>query len=113
MNQKEYQKRLKVIDDKRNAKVNQLNEDFAFANNPYKNGDLITDHAGSIIIEDSEWFVGICDDYPQMIYWGECVYFDGRKKGRKRNVQQNNLIKSKCRRGPIKYKPTTKMRRTK
>ena len=67
-------------------------EEFVKANNPYKIGDKVTDHIGTIIIEKiaCNWgYSGV----PCAVYFGVELNKDGKpnKRGNKRTAWQSNI----------------------
>ena len=68
-------------------------KDFVRANNPYKIGDKITDHIGTVIFEKMGFNWGYLDK-PCAIYFGTELNKDGKpnKKGSKRQVYQTNIV---------------------
>ena len=93
MNQEEYKKRLLEIESERNQKINSLKKEYAMLNNPYKIGDVITDHMGSIKIE-SVHLSQSSSILPCCSYFGLELKKDGtpKKNNSKRRVWQENLI---------------------
>jgi len=71
---------------------------YAHANNPYKIGDVFTDHIGSIeITQFSKWsHIGL-SIIPCMVYEGYILTAKGerRKDLQKRSAWQSNDIKNK------------------
>lgn len=93
MNFEEYKQKLKELKNEFNQKEFDLAKEFVAANNPYKIGDKVTDHIGTIIVEK----VGLSWDIsgnPGARYFGVELNKDGtpNKKGKKRMVWQSNLI---------------------
>jgi len=68
---------------------------FCIANNPYKVGDVVKDHMGSIIIEKIKFATYTISGTPECVYYGPELKKDGkpRKDGSKRNVWQSNILK--------------------
>lgn len=71
--------------------IDELKIRYANANNPYKQGDIVEDHAHKIKIQKLKVYP---TDPPQMIYTGVWLKKDGapNKKGEVVNVFQSNLI---------------------
>ncbi len=87
-----YEKELKNIDIEFRNKKHSLAREYAMANNPYKIGDKVTDHIGSIRIEKiSAYLLG---KKPCAMYYGLELKKDGtpKKKGDKRYVWQTNIL---------------------
>lgn len=83
---REYEKALKDVAKK-----------YCDANNPYKVGDVFTDHIGSIIIERIEYHTSL-GSYYCCVYYGTILNKDGtptKKKGNKRFAYQSNDITTK------------------
>jgi len=69
--------------------VRLLKASYCNSNNPYKVGDIFTDHIGSIIIENIKSYFS---DNPCCVYYGVELKKDGtpRKDGSKRQAWQSN-----------------------
>jgi hypothetical protein len=74
-------------------KENSLTKEFIDSNNPYKIGDIVTDHIGSIKIESMSYYISYSK--PEATYTGLELKKDKTptKKLSKRTVYQNNIIK--------------------
>jgi hypothetical protein len=94
MTYEEYQEKLKALVEDFNQSKSQLMKQFVIANNPYKPGDKVTDHNGTILIEKMGFACGYSGDAPCATYDGVELNKDGtpNKKGKKRRVWQSNLI---------------------
>lgn len=91
----DYKSRLRQLAiDYEKAKQN-LAREYALANNPYKVGDIFTDHIGSIAIERIG--VYLSSDAPHCVYNGLELKKDGTstKRGNKRDAHQSNDIKNR------------------
>lgn len=93
MNPQEYKDRLSTLEDEFENKKKELIKECALSNNPYKNGDIVADHIGSIRIEKIMVSLG-SDRKPTCVYYGPELKKDltPRKDGSKRQVWQVNLI---------------------
>lgn len=93
MNPQEYKDRLSTLEDEFENKKKELIKECAFSNNPYKVGDIVADHIGSVRIE--KIMATTSDHKPTCIYYGLELKKDltNRKDGSKRRVWQINLIK--------------------
>jgi len=93
MNFEEYDNKLKELSREFEEKKKQLYRDFAYSNNPYKEGDIFTDHIGSILIKKIGVYVSF--DLPECVYTGLELKKDGTptKKGNIRQAYQSNDIK--------------------
>ena len=92
MNQEEYLEKVKKLELEIEDKKIELMKEFVKANNPYKIGDKVTDHIGSIIIEKIGILYG--DSFPCAVYFGLELKKDGTptKKGLRRQILQKNAI---------------------
>ena len=87
-----FNERMKEIKAKFELEKDHLYINFANANNPYKVGDIVTDHTGSIKIEKIKtYFDGYTE--PCCVYTGVEYTKKGEpnKKGNKRSVYQRNI----------------------
>jgi hypothetical protein len=75
------------------SNLNSLIKKYCLLNNPYKVGDVFTDHIGSVLIEDIRFHFGAL---PCCIYFGAKLKKDGTPKvnGSKRSAYQSNDIKN-------------------
>jgi hypothetical protein len=90
MTLQEYKKKLEEIKKAYEfSKINLIKE-YAFTNNPYKEGDVFTDHIGSIRVEQIQ--VTVHNETPSCIYTGLVLKADGKptKKMEKRSAYQIN-----------------------
>lgn len=89
-----------------NAKITQLElefennrnkvvKEFCDANNPYKVGDVFTDHIGSILIDKIQYWVIFGNEGPCCVYSGLELKKDGtpRKDKSRRQCWQYNEVK--------------------
>jgi hypothetical protein len=95
MTKEEFEERKKEILKKANKERNDLIKQYCDANNPYKVGDIFTDHIGSIKIEKIKYSEGGFGVMPQCFYFGTELKKDGtpKKSGDKRQAWQSNDIK--------------------
>jgi len=71
MEKKEYQLRLKILQEKAEQEELKLAEEYAFSNNPYKIGDVITDHYHTIRIKKIKYVISFQNnDNPSCYYSG-------------------------------------------
>ena len=84
-------KMMEIIRNSELAKK-ELHKQFAYANNPYKIGDIIKDNGGSIMIERIQVYIG-ASGFAQCVYTGIEYTKKGEpnKKGNKRSIYQNNI----------------------
>lgn len=91
MTKLELEKELNIIDLEYNLEKKKAINKYCDANNPYKVGDIFTDHIGSIKIEKImyDYSLSLC-----CVYFGSELKKDGtpRKDGNKRNAWQTNSI---------------------
>ena len=95
MNLEEYNALIKQAEEDFLLKKKQITRDCALSNNPYKVGDVITDHVGSIKIEKIKYAFGRFGELPCCTYEGVILNKNGEpstKKDNKRGVWQNNII---------------------
>lgn len=94
MTKEQYDNDLKVLfSEYERAKI-ELAKKFALENNSIKEGDIVTDHVGSIKVEKIQVTLGSFDDPPSCVYFGIELKKDltPTKKATKRDVYQSNLI---------------------
>lgn len=91
MENEELKDRLKRAEnDYERAKI-VIYKDYAYANNPYKIGDIVTDHVGSLEIMAIK--VSISFGESECIYEGVNLKKDGKpEKKQGRPVHQSNVI---------------------
>ena len=92
MEYKEYEDKLKELKVEFEQKKERLIKEYVDANNPYKIGDKVTDHANSIIIEKIKYHISLTG-IPCAVYYGAELKKDGtpKKNGNKTYVYQSNL----------------------
>lgn len=92
MNHSEYLEKLEQLEYDFKMKKISLMKDFVVANNPYKVGDKVTDHVGTILIE-SMGFAWGTNSKPCATYFGPKLKKDGtpQKNRDKRCVWQSNV----------------------
>ena len=92
MEYQEYEDRLRELKFEFELKKTKLIKEYVDANNPYKIGDKVTDHACSIIIEKIKYHISLCG-FPCAVYYGPELKKDGtpKKNGNKTYVYQTNL----------------------
>ena len=85
----QFDNEVRLLRNQFDNEVRLLKSLYCNYNNPYKVGDVFTDHIGSIIIESiSDHFTG----NPCCVYYGVELKKDGtpRKDGSKRHAYQSN-----------------------
>lgn len=102
MTKQEYDEKLKVIEENYDLLKKDLYKNFAFANNPYKVGDIITDHIGSIKIEKIRFKrppYNFLPTSPECVYEGiellpQCVYegIELTKKGEPKKNESRRIV---------------------
>jgi hypothetical protein len=92
MTQEVYLEKMMQIDRSYKAAKDELYKEFAYANNPYKIGDIVTDRIGTVKIEKIQIYLGL-HTFPQCVYTGVELTKKGEpnKKGNKRSVYQSNI----------------------
>ena len=90
----EYKDKVKTLEDKLEWDKTELMKQFVRENNPYKVGDIVTDHIGSVKIEKLGYSWGF-NSNPCATYFGIEINKDGtpNKKGKTRTAFQSNLEK--------------------
>lgn len=93
MTKEQYYEKLKAIEKQYEEIKKSLYREYAFANNPYKVGDFITDHAATIQIEKIQVYYSY--DMPACVYTGTQYNKDGKvsKKQDHNKIYQNNIVK--------------------
>lgn len=91
MTNREYDMEIKAIEDAAHQKKRNLIKEFCDANNPYKIGDIFSDHIGQIRIEKIKYYARAVD-YPCCIYEGIILNKNGdeNKLGSRREAYQIN-----------------------
>ena len=93
-NLENYKVKVAEIEAEATKKKRSLAIEFANANNPYKKGDIVTDHIGSLRIEKMTWTFGFNNNIlPYCHYYGIELKKDGTpmKKQSARAVSQTNI----------------------
>lgn len=93
MKYEEYRQLQDEITRKYSKELNDLAVKYAHFNNPYKIGDFVTDHIGTIKIEKIK--APYSRDNPQCFYYGLCYTKKGKpyKSGEKRDVYLSNVVR--------------------
>jgi hypothetical protein len=88
MTEEELKTEIMAARERYNLEMNKIYKDYAFNNNPYKIGDIITDHIGSIIIEVIKWSKIFNRFSSECVYTGTQLKKNGEpfKSGEKRVV---------------------------
>jgi hypothetical protein len=95
MTAEEYKKEYQRLEDLHTQSLKELALNYAKENNPYKVGDIFTDHMGSIIIETIKAVnPNIIHRLPSCSYFGLELKKDGtpRKDKSKRTAYQTNDV---------------------
>lgn len=92
MNKEDYDNRMQEIEKQFQTEKIKLYKDYAFSNNPYKVGDIITDHYQTIRINKMQPTVGF-NKYPAYIYIGSRLKKDLTpfKSGETGRIYQGNI----------------------
>lgn len=95
MQKSELQQQLKELAIKHQNEIGQLKKQYADANNPHKEGDIVRDHIGWLQIQSISYYFKADD--AECIYYGLELLSDKKtpsKKQSKRPVYQSNLNKN-------------------
>jgi hypothetical protein len=92
MTREQYYAELKEVELAYEKAKKEVYRKYAFANNPYKLGEFITDHVATIQIEKIRAYKSF--DLPQCVYTGTQYNKDGSvtKKQIHNTVYQSNII---------------------
>jgi hypothetical protein len=92
MTKEVYDKKWMEIKISFDAAKKELHREFAYANNPYKIGDIVADRIGTVKIEKIQIYLGL-NPYPQCVYTGVELTKKGepKKGGKKRSVYQSGI----------------------
>lgn len=95
MKKEDYENKKKELEKEYETKKSVLMREFVDSNNPYKIGDIVTDHIGSVRIERIKYTWGYYNVPPGAVYYGIELLKNGtpNKRGTMRDVYQSNLIK--------------------
>lgn len=96
MSPEEYLSSLKIIEDEMLVKKRQLNKLYVKSNNKYRIGDIVTDHLGSILVQELLYSFPLDSKVPCALYKGQILNKDGsiKKNASQRTVWQTNLIEN-------------------
>lgn len=92
MNKEQYKLELEVLKKKYEKAKNDLAKKYALSNNPYKIGDIVTDHYHSVKIEKIGVYIGI-SQVPECVFYGKDVNSKGIELKRQTGnpVHQSNI----------------------
>lgn len=90
----QYKSKNKQAKDEYEKSLFRNQQEYAFANNPYKIGDVFTDSIGSIVITSIKAKVILGSLLPMCVYTGDCCNKKGLafKNGKKRDAFQSNEL---------------------
>jgi hypothetical protein len=91
MTEQEYTERKKQLEKQLQLDLAKLRREYAEIHNPYKVGDVITDHYHSIRIESMVAMGGYYDQYPYMLYRGVELKKDGTPTKRQVNTEMHQI----------------------
>ena len=96
MRPEEYLSRLKIIEDDFIAKKLQLNNLYVRSSNKFSVGDVVTDHLGSILVQELFFGFPLESKVPCAVYRGLVLNNNGsiKKNAPRRTVWQTDLIES-------------------
>jgi hypothetical protein len=95
MTPEEYQTEISAIEKRAESERKVLDKKYASLNNHIQPGEIVTDHMGSVLVEEIKFYRGT--GLPMCVYYGKILNKDGsvtKKKVNKRAVYQSNLVKS-------------------
>ena len=92
-NKENYEKELKALEQEFELRKRNLIKLYTQKNSPYKVGDIVKDHIGSIIIEKIKYGTEYGTGFPRCSYFGLELKKDltPRKDGSKRWVYKSNI----------------------
>ena len=93
MTTEEYKTKIRELKSNLEQQELELMKEFVRSNNPYKVGDIVTDHIGRLKIEKMSYSWGFGN--PEAVYYGTELKKDGTvcKKQTGRALFQSNIIK--------------------
>lgn len=93
MTKEEYDLALNELSTEYDKKRREVDRRYAFANNPYKVGDKISDHISTIEIQSINAYVQF-GGIPECVYTGIQYNKDGKvsKKQDHKNIYQSNIL---------------------
>lgn len=93
MDRYEYQKRLEGMRIRHRCEISDLQEMYAMSQSPFKIGDFVTDHIGTIKVERVDWEAAHQGRDVRCVYFGPCFTKAGKpfKSGECRAVYQSNI----------------------
>jgi hypothetical protein len=91
MDKQEYIEKLKAIDDDAKKAKAAISKEFAMSNNPVKLGDIISDHASTIVVDHIG--LGYSCGMPECVYRGVALTkkLVPKKNGSSEKIWQSNL----------------------
>lgn len=95
MSPEEYLEEVKALEEEFATKKSRLNKKYVSSNNKHRVGDAVTDHLGTILVQELLLGFPTGDKVPCAVYKGLPLNKDGsvKKKVDRRLVWQTNLIK--------------------
>lgn len=96
MDYQEYTDQYRLIIEEADLKKAALAKEYALSKNTVKEGDIIEDHIGKILVDEIKFSRGSFPvSGPICVYYGTELKKDGtpKKKMQRRSVWQTNLIK--------------------
>ena len=95
MNIEEYKLKLENARNEYESNKDRISTEFAESNNPYKIGDVVTDHYHTIKIEKHQIAFTGMNAIPECVFFGTELKKDGTPKKRQENnpVYQSNIGK--------------------
>lgn len=93
MTKEEYKTKLDELEHEFSIKKQQLARNYAYSNNTYKIGDVISDHATTLKITGMSWTFGYSYVPAYIVYRGIELTKNGEPKKRQNNtvIRQTNI----------------------
>jgi hypothetical protein len=93
MEYNDYLKKLSEMIKRHNGEIRRLQQEYAYAQSPYKVGDYVTDHIGTIKVEKIQWQSSDMGKDVTCVYFGQCYTRKKEpfKSGETRFVFQKNI----------------------
>jgi len=96
MDFEEYKNKKSVIEHDYNKRLRALAMDYASSNSSVIVGDIVTDHIGSVLVDNIKFSMSSANKNPTCVYYGVELTkkMQPRKSGSVRGVWQTNLLNS-------------------
>lgn len=95
MEEKLYLEKLSMMRIRHREEMRELQREYAMAQSPFKVGDLVTDHIGTVKVDYIDFDVADMGRRVRCVYVGPCYTKQGKpfKSGERRPVFQQNILK--------------------